>query len=718
MTAWPQYKIPVGSTLVLGDVRWCVTGKDQGKVFVESLESGEITQFSMVWLQKKIEDFSCKVKTPLEEAKREELLQYTGGFERLENIKSKEERLNIRARLSVILAIEELEKEGFKTTQRFLSTDGARARLMEDAKEFSGDRHIFNKAKIGSANSPWTLPKGRTLADWLATYRYFDRNEVVLMSRHHMKGPKGQARCKLSKPQLRFIQYVLSIWLRVRKPRLAPLYRKAMTKFKVSPQERAEGFVFPTLTSIYNWRHAISKLVETLAREGERHAVNLIGAGQTEIRAQAFGDEAETDQLLISLFINDDGMVRARKLSEAEENEEPAPNEIRRVWLHYMIDIATRMPLAWVLAESADSDTTMQLIRMATRSKEREKIKYGCKGTPAPPVRLRKVVSDNGTAVRNGKVAAALLGMGTVYKTTRTYHSNDKPYVESAFRTFEYQVVGFENGYTGGKPGALPGSDPRREATLTLDAFYRTITRYFIDEAPHQQHRGTGMYGATPAQKLREVRKKHREIKAPDVDNRQIQLGITKEFTINGQGVQPFGLPFSSTALRQFDGGKGKKVLVHIDPDRLHDALITAEGYSGEPIKAHLSMTAVRDCTLAEFLQLKQNAVEADPHLKEIDDQVLQDALARRAEASGMFPDSDEPLNYTRLAEMERCAERLARVECRPKETYAGAVRAGSIMDHARTASAARNNSEAPATASSAESAKHKTFGKITESKL
>ena len=83
-----------------------------------------------------------------------------------------------------------------------------------------------------------------------------------------------------------------------------------------------------------------------------------------------------------------------------------------------------------------------------------------------------------------------------------------------------------------------------------------------------------------------------------------------------------------------------------------------------------------------------------------------------------MFPDSDEPLNYTRLAEMERRAERLAGVECRPKETYAGVVRAGSIMDHAKSASAARNNSEAPATASSAESPKHKTFKKITESKL
>jgi putative transposase len=452
MSAKPQYKVPIGSTLDLDGVRWNVTGKDQGKIFVESLESGEIAQFLTEWLQQKIADFSCRVVTPREEAKREELREYTGGIEHIEQIKGEGERLVVRAKLGVVLAIEELEEKGFRTTHRFLSTEGARSRLKAKARELVGDQDDFDKAEIGSTKSPLELPKGRTLSDWLATYRHFDRNEAVLMNRHHMKGPKGHNRCKLNGAQVRFVEYLLSIWMRERKPKLAPLYRMAMRKFKVSPEERAAGFVFPSLTSIYNWRHAISKFVEVLAREGERNAPNLIAAGQTEVRAQFLGEMAETDQLLVSLFINDDGIVRARQLSKKEESEEPAPNEIRRVWLHYMIDVATRMPLAWVLAETADSDTTMQLIRMATRSKEREKIRYGCQGTPVPPVRLRKVVSDNGTAVRNGKVAAALLGMGTTYVTTRTYHSNDKPFVESAFRTFEFQVVGFENGLLAASP--------------------------------------------------------------------------------------------------------------------------------------------------------------------------------------------------------------------------------------------------------------------------
>jgi hypothetical protein len=45
----------------------------------------------------------------------------------------------------------------------------------------------------------------------------------------------------------------------------------------------------------------------------------------------------------------------------------------------------------------------------------------------------------------------------------------------------------------------------------------------------------------------------------------------------------------------------------------LHEALITAEGYPGAPIRAHLSMTSVRDCTFPEFLRAKEDAVEADP---------------------------------------------------------------------------------------------------------
>lgn len=57
------------------------------------------------------------------------------------------------------------------------------------------------------------------------------------MSRNHLKGHKGKRRSRLTKRQLQFIWYVLKIWLRVRKPKLAPLYRLALPKFKLTDRD-------------------------------------------------------------------------------------------------------------------------------------------------------------------------------------------------------------------------------------------------------------------------------------------------------------------------------------------------------------------------------------------------------------------------------------------------------------------------------------------------
>jgi hypothetical protein len=719
MSSVAFYKVPVGSTLILGDAHAHVLAKDGGHVTVEMHESGELAQYSMDWIQENLRKQTFRLKTPADELKKAELEDYTGGVLLVSQIKNEQERLNIKGRLCLVHALEELEQDVcHKLTHNFLNADGVRTRVIERAKEIAGDRHIFNKAQVGSTHEPWTVPRGRTLAGWLKTYRHFDRNEVVLMSRNHLKGRKGKRRSRLSTRQIQFIGYVLKIWLRVRKPKLAPLYRLAMPKFKLTDRDRAEGFTFPSLMTVYNFRNALSEFVKTVGREGVRHATNLIGAGKTELQYIEYGEAAETDQLLISLFISDDGVIRARALSAEEAEQEPAPNEIRRIWLHYMLDLATRMPLAWVLAESADSDTTMQLLRMATRSKERERVRYGCNAEPAPPVQIKQLISDNGSAVRNEKVVGALLGMGVTYKTTRTYHANDKPFVESAFGAFEGQVVNFEDGYTGGRPGALPGSDPRGEARLKLDGVYRLATQFFIDEFPQQQHRGTGMFAATPKQKLREVCKKYGGLESVDTDLRILHLGHKKEMTVNSEGVQPFGLPFNSPELQTFAGGKNKKVMVHLDPDCLHTVLITAPGHTGDPIVANLSMTSMMDVTLQEYLDIKQEAVEADPDLKAVEDQILWEARKRRADASGMFPDSTNPLNYGRDADLEKQAERLASVETRPPSARVGTVPPGSITDRSHPAARRKPSPEDPPPPEQGKSSSPKKFGKITRSKL
>ena len=173
-----------------------------------------------------------------------------------------------------------------------------------------------------------------------------------------MKGPSGEQSSKLSDLQVQFVKYVMNLWHRTSKPPLAPLYWDAQTQFKVDPADRAQGFVFPSITTVWNWLNAISHAVKVIGREGSRHAINSVGAGTTEVSALMFGEKAETDQVYLSIFVNDKGLTDARELDPKEEGEELAPNEIRRVWLHYMLDIATRYPLAWVWKQ------TMQRIKV------------------------------------------------------------------------------------------------------------------------------------------------------------------------------------------------------------------------------------------------------------------------------------------------------------------------------------------------------------------
>lgn len=710
------YKIPIGSTLVLGVRHASVIAKDGGVVTMEMQEGGELEQYSMEWIQENLRTQKFGIRTPQDETKKEELKKFTGDITRLDEIKDQQERLNVRAKEFLVVAMEELEAAlGHKLSHSFLSREGPRNRIIERAKELARDRHIFHKAKVGSTTEPWDIPQGRTLARWLKNYRHFGRNPVCLMNRHKKKGPsKGAGPRRLSPAQLRFVEYAINVWKDLKKPKFAPVYELAKGMFKVSAQELADGFVFPTLATMYNHKNKLSKKTISIARDGLKHAKNLLGAGKTEIRALEFGEAVETDQMLVSLFIKDDGSIGVQVLSAEEADQEPEPNEIRRIWLHYLIDLATRMPLAWVLADSADSDTTMQLLRMASRSKERERVRYGCKSEPTPAAQIRKLISDNGNAVRNERVVGALMGMGITYVTTRTYHANDKPFVESAFGSFEMQVVGLERGYTGGKPGALPGSDPRGEARLSLDEFYGRITRYFIDEYPHQKHRGTGMFGATPQQKLREVSQKYEGIDMPCLENRILHLGMKKELKINSEGVQPWGLPFNSTELQLYNRDQSKRVTVHLDPDCLHHVLITADGHIGDPIKAEISMTAVRDLTLKEYLRLKEDAVSANPELKAVDDEILSQARKRRARETGMFPDSNDPLNYGRDLELERMANRLAQVETRPCCAGVGTVPPGSITDRSHPSARAARAPSDPATFDPTA----KKFNQIKESKL
>lgn len=678
----PLYKVTIDAHLVLEDRRWVVVGKEPEGYAVEGLDDGECVTISQRRIDDAIRSGDCEVISPAEMETEKRLSDFTGGYTRMAQLPEKE-RADVRKRLLLVLAIERLEKEGYKITQRFLNRTDIRKRLKEIGDEIGGEKGLFSARRTGKTEESMEILSGRTLQKYLKLYREYGENPVALMHRENLKGPQGDARKKLTIFQERFIDYVITHWLRPTKVKLAELFRLAQTQFSPGYEAIAQGFQFPSITTVRTRLKAVSATQKTLAREGKRQGPNLKGAGSTDIRALMFGERTEVDQVLLSIFTDKSGKLRARTMSRSEaakKSENLDPDEIQRSWFHLCCDVASGMPLGWVLSETADADHSMALFRMATRDKTREKVRYGCKREPAPAVGLMISSADNGTATRNGKVRAGQLGVGMTPIDGRTYHATDKPYVESKFATLQWQVLNFAPGYAGSKPGELPGYDPKGSAALTHEELYGIITRYFVDEYPFAESRGTGKFGATPYQKMEELFETYGPIEPPSQEDRRIHLGMSRSVSVTSEGVKVFNLPFNSTELQHHaDKAPSKTVTVHLDPDNLRKVSITVEG-SNKIMHARLTMTAFNDLTLNEAMEVMTAAVAANPAKRQLHEGYLREAKARRAKGSGFFSSPLVPDSYMGAEALQQTADALLAVEFVPSGPSAPTVPPGEIM--------------------------------------
>ena len=89
------------------------------------------------------------------------------------------------------------------------------------------------------------------------------------------------------------------------------------------------------------------------ATKGERHARNRRGRGSTDIRALFVGEYVEIDECKASLVASAKARGQSESLSDPDRTAlEDIDKEIRtRLSILVMIDVATRMPLAWVISD-------------------------------------------------------------------------------------------------------------------------------------------------------------------------------------------------------------------------------------------------------------------------------------------------------------------------------------------------------------------------------
>lgn len=683
------YNVTVGCDLIIDARTWRVEGLSADGFDVTCVEDGTYTCLAADYIDGLIADATCSVVTPVMAQHRKQLLAFTGGYERVQQLPPIEQVV-IRARLGLAMAMESLEQEGHTLTQRLLDKPEISRLLRRTAMELTGDKKLF--LSVDGDGNPYEIavPKGRTLQKYRKLLAQYDRNPIVLLSRDHMKGPRGDLARKICDVGERFIRAVVDRFLHTSQPKAAVVYRNVADNFSDSNGDFVAGVKLPSLTTIRTRIREMSSNAIAVARLGTREAANRFKSGTTAERAKSFGEYVETDQCLLSIFVDDTGTRRSEFWKEEDQQKfpnkgigEPRNGErlVCRYWLSLVIDVATRMPLGWQLSETATAEATMYALRMSMRSKDREKLLYGCKNDPAPAVGFTELRSDNGTAVRNRAVLGALAGLRSTTRIVRAYAGGDKPYVERLFGTVDIQLLNCLLGYAGSKPNALPGANPMKDAALTRDDLYELLTKFFIDIYPSRPHRGTGMNGATPLQKMEQAIEKYGVVPPPSAAQRRLHLGETRTVSVTAEGVQFLSIPFNSRALQAWSHtAASKKVTVYLDPDNLKQVTVAPIGTS-EVLTADLSMTNLRDTTLPNALRLLREASLLEPEVGTVTDDCVKTVIARETRQLSLSERARVDRNTDRIMDYERHAAELENVDVRPSGHNFDFARTGSIMD-------------------------------------
>lgn len=632
MSIVPQYNYPTGTEITLYDEKMSISSMNDDGYELLNLETGEVgvTSFSK---------FAELQKTPAMKIGATDRSHSTELELRLGNLKVAEqlalpqqERGRFHHAICCATATlrtklrQECVKADLRLTGALLNNTANRKFICNVATEIFGKK-VRPKGPRGGQTKGWVLYDGRTI---LKYFQIFDRLEVdddviaALATRDHLKG-NNTKRIEWALLHL-MTQAWEEIGLDFKGPSVSNVHHHLeMLVHEENARRNRNGLpvlIVPSQKTLKRHRQFLLNPTEFLvATKGERHALNKRGRGSTDLRGLFPGELVEIDECKLSLISSSKARGYWENLSEENQKTlEEIEKEIRnRLTLVVIVDVSTRMPLAWVVSDQPKAEATIAALRMATRDKTKEKIKYGCEGDPAPAMGLGSVKSDNGVGLRNKAVVGSLLGSAASYTAARAYASADKPYVERLIGTSESLLIKLIHGYTGRKAGELPGYDSNVNGVLDIDELYGILTRFFIDEYPSLRHMGVGMGGRRPAEVLKELNKTRGLFKMMDADKRRIHLGWKFEVTPNDEGVRVFsGIWFSSPEFQvAIDDHAVSKVSVFVDPENVNEATAIIPGVAGE-FRLQLQVTAFADLTVPEVLELTEAHRREVPGITEI----------------------------------------------------------------------------------------------------
>lgn len=588
---------------------------------------------------------------------------------------------------ALILGVDEVESQGIRIYQAALDKEEVVLRVIKFAEKIYTAKPIIwlpdKKAKVRgrSGGKVQFVPGGRTIWKHRENYRASGCNEIVLADKNYLKGNRTNHGVE---PRMRELvrQAIEEVYFDQKNTLPSASHDHLEMLASQENIRRQELGLEPMKVVCHQTvRREIDRINSTtqaVARDGQRATQNSRLRGATDTRALQIGEELEIDECKLSLMTVCKRQGWWEKFSSDEQEAVEEIEEIlaKRLWLIVALDVASRLPLGWTLTGTPNHEATLDVLRMVTRDKTKEKVIYECSSDPAPAVGIHSIKTDNGVGLRHPKVKGSALGILAQSVDCRAYRSGDRPYIERFFGSNESRVINLIHGYTGRKAGHLKGYDPIKNAVFDTDELYGIITRYFVDEYPYQRHGGVTMRGMRPIEAYQYASEKYGCVREIPEMNRRIHLGWRSKATVTDEGVMAFGIPYNSAELQVLADSKNRKVTVFTDPDCVNEVTVLQEG-NDTPILGQLSWTMLSDLTLAEAQEFMAFACSENEETYE--NNLMQARTRRYEEVKRKGLEAKLPRSYMTIAEAEAKAKTITHVRNAKQKPLPGTLPPGSV---------------------------------------
>jgi len=675
----PRYDIPVGSEITLKGAQLALTECNENGYSFLTLATGQMQFVSFQHFADYLKLPGTKIDSQLPETGNRHQLRM-GGYASVKGLPQRQQddaQFNLALCQAMQLLREHMRSQRddpeYDLSIRKLDEPANRLFIKKIAENLFGQK-IRIEPGTGGKHTSWTMYHGRTLLKYFRIFEGLHPGESpmnALVTLDHMKGNRESRIC------WRVKEIMTNAWTEIgfdtKSPSAANVFKHLAVLIREENALRDRNELPPlrlpgpsTLAS--HRRELLTPLEYMIATKGERYARNKRGRGSTEIRALLVGEFVEIDECKASLIASAKGRGIWERLSEGDKKALESMDEYirQRLYILVMIDVATRMPLAWVISDKPRHEATLALIRMATRDKTREKQRYGCHGTPVQAVGIGNVKMDNGSGLRNSMVIGALLGAGAMATVGRAHVGSDKPYIERMFGTIESSLLKIIHGYTGRKPGELPGYDATVNGVLNIDELYGLLTRFLIDEYPSTPHSGVGMGGRRPYEVYQQINATRGHVLPMDQNLRRIHLGWEFDVTPTDEGVRVLSWIWYNSDCFQREqefwreersGQPSGTVKVFIDPDDMTRATVLLHGVK-EPIEVYIQITAFADMTAPEILELIAMMRKEDSKMTEIhEDQIMRTRRDRHEQLKVIGVERNLPRSFSTVNECRRKAD-------------------------------------------------------------